>query len=395
MNLNYSPEEQAFREEVRAWLHASIPPALKDKVARYAPLSREDVMGWHRILARKGWIAPGWPVEHGGTGWNAVQRYIFEEECGYAGAPTLPGLGLMMCGPVLIRYGTPEQKARFLPGIYHGEDFWCQGYSEPGAGSDLASLKTRAVRDGDEYVVTGQKAWTTQAHWANWMFCLARTAPGGKPQEGISFLLVDMASPGITVKPVMLMDGGHEVNEVFLDEVRVPAENLVHHEGEGWTVAKYLLGYERLNSGRVALSRRQLEALREFAGRQEAAGRPLLEDPRFADRITRIEVELAALEITNLRFLDQMRKTGKPPGAEVSLLKIVGSGIQQQISELMMDAAGPLMQRKGPLPGDSFSELDAFIAALAPRYMNLRKTTIYGGSDEIQRNILARMRLGL
>lgn len=395
MNLNDTPQERAFRDEIRAWLNASIPRDLKKKVARYAPLAKDDVMRWHRILAEKGWIAPSWPVEHGGTGWNVVQRYIFEEECGYADAPTLPGLALLMCAPVLIRYGTPAQKQRFLPRIYSGDDFWCQGYSEPEAGSDLASLRTRAVRQGDHYVVTGQKTWTTQAHWADWMFCLARTDPGAKPQEGISFLLIDMASPGITVKPVILMDGGHEVNEVFLDQVRVPVENLVHEEGRGWTVAKFLLGYERLNSGRVAASKRQLEKLKAFAGRRTGSGRRLLDDPRFRDRLTRIEVELMALEITNLRLLDQMRRAGKPPGPEVSLLKIVGTGIQQALSELMLEAAGPLAHRRPPPDDGGLGELDAFIAGLAPRYFNLRKATIYGGSDEIQRNILAKMSLRL
>ena len=398
MDLNYSQEELAFRDEVRSWLAANLPAELKEKVARYSHLTREETMRWHRILAARGWVAPSWPVEWGGTGWNPVQRYIFEEECGYAGAPPLVALGLLMCAPVLIQYGTPEQKKRFLPRIYHGEDFWCQGYSEPGSGSDLASLKTRAElvksADGDHYIVNGQKTWTTQAHWANWMFCLVRTDPAArKPQEGISFLLIDMNTPGITVRPVILMDGSHEVNEVFLDNVKVPAENLVHEEGRGWTVAKFLLGYERLNGGRIAPSKRQLARLKKLASEVQENGAPLIQDQRFRDQLTKIEVELMALEITNLRFLDQMRRTGQPPGPEVSLLKLKGTAIQQGLAELMMQVAGPLAQREvAPAEQD---EADAFLAAITSRYLNLRKVTIYGGSDEIQRNILAKMSLGL
>ncbi|MDB5798763.1 MAG: pimeloyl-CoA dehydrogenase large subunit [Paucimonas sp.] len=398
MDLNYNAEEIAFRDEVRAWLAANLPLALKEKVARYAHLSKDENMAWHRILAAKGWVAPSWPVEWGGTGWNPVQRFIFEEECGYAGAPPLPALSLLMCAPVLIRYGTQAQKQRFLPRIYYGEDFWCQGYSEPGAGSDLASLKTRAVRDGDHYIVNGQKAWTTQAHWANWMFCLVRTDPAAaKPQEGISFLLIDMTSPGVTVRPVILMDGSHEVNEVFLDNVRVPVENLVHEEGRGWTVAKFLLNYERLNSGRIAPSKRQLARLKQLAAQTTDLGRPLIEDVRFRDQLTHVEVELMALEITNLRFLDQMRRTGQPPGPEVSLLKLKGTAIQQALSELMLQVAGPLAQRALHQSGDGDPEhdADAFLAAIASRYLNMRKVTIYGGSDEVQRTILAKSSLGL
>jgi alkylation response protein AidB-like acyl-CoA dehydrogenase len=332
-------------------------------------------------------------VEWGGTGWNVVQRYIFEEECGYAGAPPLIPFGLTMCASVLLKFGTDAQKKRFLPRIYDGDDFWCQGYSEPGAGSDLASLKTRAVRQGDHYVVTGQKTWTTLGHYADWIFCLVRTGgPGVKNQEGISFLLMDMKTPGITVRPLMLMDGGHEVNEVFLDEVRVPVENRVHGEGQGWTVAKYLLGHERMNTARIGTSRRELERLKEYAAAQVKGGRPLLEDPRFRDKVTRVEVELAALEITNLRFLDQLRG-GRAPGAEVSMLKIRGTEIQQRLTELMMEAAGPHAQPFAPL-ADPVG-LDHFTAGLAARYCNYRKTSIYAGSNEIQRNIIARLALGL
>jgi alkylation response protein AidB-like acyl-CoA dehydrogenase len=377
MDLNYSPAEVAFREEVREWLRASLPDDLRDKVAAYAHLTKEDLLRWHRILAKKGWIAPSWPQEWGGTGWDPVQRYIFEEEAGYAGAPPLVPFGLAMCGPVLLRFGTPRQKQHFLPRIYNGDDFWCQGYSEPGSGSDLASLSTRATREGDRYVVTGQKTWTTLAHYADWIFCLVRTESGARKQEGISFLLIDMKSPGITVRPLRLMDGGHEVNEVFLDSVKVPLDQRVGDEGMGWTIAKYLLGHERMNTARIGTSRRELENLKQFAARQKKGGRSLMDDVRFRDEVTRLEVELMALEITNLRFLDQLRG-GRPPGAEVSMLKIKGTEIQQRLTELMMIAAGPSGEK-----------------SLADRYANFRKTSIYAGSNEIQRNIIAKMSLGL
>jgi alkylation response protein AidB-like acyl-CoA dehydrogenase len=376
VDLNYSPDELAFRDEVRTWLQANLPGDLKDKVASYAHLSKEDLLRWHRVLAKKGWVAPAWPKEWGGTGWNLVQRYIFEEELGYAGGPMLMPFGLAMCAPVLLRFGTEAQKRRFLPRIYQGEDFWCQGYSEPGSGSDLASLKTKAVREKDHYVVNGQKIWTTLAHYADWIFCLVRTDPNAeRRQEGISFLLMDMKTPGITVRPLRLMDGGHEVNEVFFDDVKVPAENLVYEEGKGWTVAKYLLGYERMNTGRIGESKRQLAALKKMVA-------SLNPDRRFVDRLSRLEVELMALEITNLRFLDRMRRTGQPPGADVSMLKIRGTEIQQAITELMMQAVDPAAH-------DDFSD------AVRKRYLSMRKTTIYAGSNEIQRNIIAKMTLGL
>ncbi len=393
MDLNYSAEELAFRDEVRGWLAANLPAELKKKVSDYEDLSRDDLLGWHKILAKKGWVAPAWPKEWGGTGWNVVQRYIFEEECGYAGTPPLIPFGLAMCAPVLLKFGSEAQKKKYLPRIYNGDDFWCQGYSEPGSGSDLASLKTKAVRQGDHYVVNGQKIWTTLGHYADWIFCLVRTdSSTEKRQEGISFLLIDMKTPGITVRPLILMDGGHEVNEVFFEDVKVPVENLVAEEGKGWTVAKYLLGHERMNTGRIGASKRELAKLKEFAAEQVKDGRPLIEDPRFRDRVTRVEVELMALEITNLRFLDQLRG-GRAPGAEVSMLKIKGTEIQQALTELMMQAVGPLAQPFAPV--DGAEGFDAFTAALAPRYCNFRKTTIYAGSNEIQRNIISKMSLGL
>ena len=396
MDLDYSPDERVFRDEVRGWLRDHLPAAMRDKVVRYAPLDRDDLIGWHRILAQQGWIAPTWPREWGGTGWNAVQRYIFEEECGYAGAPPLIPFGLAMCAPVLLEFGSEAQKRRFLPRIYRGDDIWCQGYSEPGSGSDLASLRTSAVRRGDRYVVNGQKTWTTIAHLADWIFCLVRTdAALERKQDGISFLLIDMKTPGITVRPLPLMDGRHEVNEVFFADVEVPLENRVHDEGKGWTVAKYLLGHERMNTARIGTSKRELERLKAFAAAQSKNGAPLIEDPRFRDKVSRVEIELMALAITNLRFLDQLRG-GRAPGAEVSMLKIKGTEIQQALAELMLEAGGPLAQVLGPVdPAGNDAPTDDFLAALAPRYCNMRKTTIYAGSNEIQRNIIARHALGL
>jgi alkylation response protein AidB-like acyl-CoA dehydrogenase len=394
MDLNYSQEELAFRDQVRGWLKDNLPKDLAAKIANYEELTRDDLLRWHKILAKQGWVAPAWPKEWGGTGWSVVQRYLFEEECGFAGTPPIVSFSIHMCGPVLIRFGTEEQKKRFLPRMYHGEDFWCQGYSEPGSGSDLASLKTKAVREGDHYVVNGQKTWTTLGHYADWIFCLVRTdSSAAKRQEGISFLLIDMKTPGITVRPLILMDGGHEVNEVFFDDVKVPVGNLVHKEGEGWTVAKYLLGHERMNTGRIGASKRELAKLKEFAAAQKKHGRSLMDDTRFRDRLSRLEVELMALEITNLRFLDRMRRTGQPPGADVSMLKIKGTEIQQGLTELMMQAVGPLAQPFQAVNGDA--GFDEFTAAVAPRYCNFRKTTIYAGSNEIQRNIIAKMTLGL
>jgi alkylation response protein AidB-like acyl-CoA dehydrogenase len=391
MDLNYSVEELAFRDEVRDWLQANLPNDLRKKVIDYQELSRDDLLGWHRILAKKGWIAPEWPVEWGGRDWTVVQRYILEEECAYAGCPPLIPFGLKMCGPVLHRFGTPEQKQRFLPGIYNGDVFWCQGYSEPGSGSDLASLKTTAVRQGDYYIVNGQKIWTTWGHHADWIFCLVRTDQGAKKQEGISFLLFDMKTPGITIRPLILMDGAHEVNEVFFDDVKVPAENLVHRENDGWTVAKYLLGHERMGTGGIGGSKRELAKLKALATKEMRNGKPLLEDPRFRDKVSRVEVELMALEITNLRFLDQLRG-GRAPGAEVSLLKIKGTEIQQTLTELLVEVMGPLTQ---PFRAIEAMDFDTSTAALLPRYFNYRKTTIYAGSNEIQRNIIAKATLGL
>lgn len=393
MDLNYSQEETKFREEVHHWLQINLPEDIRQKVIGYQELSKEDYLRWHKILAAKGWSVPHWPVEWGGTGWDMTQRYIYDEEFALAGAPRLPPFGPAMCAPVLLKFGTSAQKEQFLPRIREGDDFWVQGYSEPGAGSDLAAVKTRADRVGDQYIINGQKIWTTLGQHGDWIFCLVRTDPHAeKRQEGISFILIDMNTPGITVRPLILMDGGHEVNEIFFDNVKVPAQNLVFEENKGWTVAKYLLGHERMGSGSVGASRRELAALRALAQRELKNGKPLIEDFRFKDKISRVEIELDALEITSMRFLDQMRRTGQAPGADVSMLKIRGTEIQQMITELAMQAAGPHAQ---PFKSVDHGSIDDFISRLAPRYFNFRKASIYAGSNEIQRNIIAKMSLGL
>jgi alkylation response protein AidB-like acyl-CoA dehydrogenase len=396
MDLNYSKEELAFRDEVRTWLEANLPADLRLKGEDGESYTKEELLRWHKILAKKGWVAPAWPKEWGGPDWDVTQRYIFEEECGQAGTPPIVPFGVTMCAQVLLKFGSDAQKERFLPRIYNGDDFWVQGYSEPGSGSDLASLKTRAERKGDKYVVNGQKIWTTMGQHGDWIFCLVRTNLDTKiRQEGISFLLIDMKTPGITVRPLILMDGGHEVNEVFFENVEVPLENLVHEEDKGWTVAKYLLGHERLNTGRIGGSKRELARLKAFAAEQtDGQGKALMDDPRFRDRLSRVEVELMALEITNLRFLDAMRG-GRPPGADVSMLKIRGTEIQQALTELMYQAAGPMAAPFKATGSQDAVAFDDALAGLAPRYANYRKTSIYAGSNEIQRNIIAKASLGL
>ncbi len=398
MDLNYTPRELAFQDEVRAFVRANLPPAIARKVIEHKRLGKDDYVTWQQILYRQGWIAPGWPVEHGGTGWNPVERHIFEEECAAAGAPPVIAFGVSMVGPVIMAFGHPWQKERYLPRIRSSEDWWCQGYSEPGSGSDLASLKTRAERQGDHYVVNGQKTWTTLAQYADMMFCLVRTSSEGKKQDGISFLLIDMRTPGVTVRPIITLDGEHEVNEVWLEDVKVPAENLVGEEGRGWTYAKFLLSHERTGIAAVSRSKRELLYLKHIAGQEQAGGRPLLDNVRFSDRVARVEIDLMALEITVLRVLAADRQ-GRPPGPEASILKIKGTEIQQALTELMMEAVGPWAL---PFLPDSWGDhwLGArvgpeYAAPLAARYLNFRKVSIYGGSNEIQRNIVSQMILGL
>ena len=394
MDLSFTEEELAFRDEVRAFIEANVPPETRRKVLDGLEVSRDDTVRWQQILHRHGWGGPNWPKEFGGTGWDPVRQYIFEEESAAAGAPRPLPFGLKMVGPVIIRFGSAAQQKRFLPRILSGEDWWAQGYSEPGAGSDLASLKTRAERKDDHYVVNGQKTWITLAQHANWIFCLVRTDPVVKKQAGISFLLIDMKSPGVRVRPITLLDGSQEVNEVWFEDVKVPIENLVGDENGGWTYAKFLLGHERTNIAGVAASKRELARLKRIASEERKNGKPLLADPGFAAQVAQVEVELMALEITNLRVLAAEAER-RAPGPEASLLKIKGTEIQQAISELMMHAAGPraLPLRHGAT-GDR-SDMPSYATRLAASYLNLRKTSIYGGSNEIQKNIIAQTILGL
>ena len=387
MDLDFSTEEQAFREEVRRFLASHLPDAIRERV-RIGDHSRirDDIQEWQKILHAHGWGAPGWPVEFGGTGWSKARQYIFETECALADAPAQLAFGLKMVAPVLMRYGSPEQQQYFLPRILAAEDWWCQGYSEPGSGSDLASLKMKAERDGDDYVLNGQKVWNTLGQFADWIFCLVRTDASGKPQKGISFLLIDMKSPGITVRPTRLLDGSFEVNEIWFDKVRVPAANRVGEENQGWTYAKFLLGHERTNIAGIGASRRELARLKRMAAAQPKGGASMLQDPVFASRIAQVEIELRALEITNLRVIFAEARQ-QAPGPEASLLKIRGTEIMQRISELQVELLGG----QGLAFGDGSGERARATAA----YLNLRKLSIFGGSNEIQRNIIAQMILGL
>ncbi len=392
MDLAFTPEEQKFREEIRSWVRANLPPDISHKVHNALNLTRDDMQRWAKILGKKGWLGHGWPKQFGGPGWTAVQKHLFEEECALAGAPRVVPFGPVMVAPVIMTFGSPEQQARFLPGIASGEVWWSQGYSEPGAGSDLASLKTRAERKGDKYIVNGQKTWTTLAQYGEWIFCLVRTSNEGKPQTGISFLLIDMKSPGIKVRPIIMLDGSPEVNEVFFDNVEVPAENLIGEENKGWTYAKHLLSHERTNIADVNRAKRELERLKRIAKAEN-----VYEDQRFRDEIAKLEVDVVALEMLVLRVLSA-EKSGKNALDIAALLKIRGSEIQQRYSELMMLAAGPYAL---PLIAEAMEAGwqgeyvgAAHVAPLASTYFNLRKTTIYGGSNEVQRTIVAQTVLG-
>jgi alkylation response protein AidB-like acyl-CoA dehydrogenase len=391
MNLNFTADEESFRAEVRAFLAAELPPDLSDKCRTGRRLTKEDMQRWHAILNRRGWLANHWPAEHGGPGWNTVQKFIFEHECALAFAPRIVPFGVNMLGPVLLKYGNEAQKRYWLPRILDGSDWWCQGYSEPGAGSDLASVKTSAVRTGDHYVVNGQKSWTTLGQHANMIFCLVRTDPTAKKQEGISFLLIDMMTPGIEVRPIITLDGEHEVNEVFFTDVRVPVENLVGEEHRGWTCAKYLLTYERTNIAGVGFSVAALRELKAFMGRHKRNGRLLKDDPFFAARVARVEIDLENMKTTNLRMIAAVAGGGVP-GAESSMLKIRGTEIRQEISSLMRRAMGPLA-RVWIEAGERAEAEECERAAVG--YFNNRKLSIFGGSNEIQKNIIAKMMLGL
>jgi len=371
MDLAFGPDERAFRAEVRAFIAARLPDDIRTKVRHGEPLVKADYARWHGALHERGWAAPAWPATYGGTGWTPVQRHIFYEENAYGWAPRLLPFGLNMVGPVILEFGNDAQRRRYLPKILSGEEFWCQGYSEAGAGSDLAALETRAQRRGDSYVVNGTKTWITAAQWADWMFVLARTDPTAKKQAGISFVLVDMTTPGVSVRPIVTIDGGSEINEVHLENVVVPAENLVGAEGGGWTYAKFLLEHERTGTAGIAGCRQQLASLRELLEREA------IDDRRLGERIAEIEIELEALAFTELRTL-AAESAGTRPGPESSILKIKGTELQQAIGELALDAVGPYAD-----------------ARVAPAYFNLRKTSIYAGSNEIQKNIIAKRILKL
>jgi alkylation response protein AidB-like acyl-CoA dehydrogenase len=387
-----SEEDLAFRDEVRAFLAEAWDEALQAKVGNRATM-KEGMIEWQKRLSAKGWLAPGWPVEHGGTGWSVTESFIFSSERAAAGAPDVMPFGIVMVAPVIIAYGNEEQKARFLPRILNNEDWWCQGYSEPGSGSDLASLKCKAERDGDDYIINGSKIWTTYAQYADWIFCLVRTDSSGRKQEGISFLLIDMKSPGVTVRPIDTIDGFHHLNEVFFDDVRVPAANLIGEENKGWTYAKSLLAHERLSIAEVADSKRSLTELREMAREEINGGKSLLDDPLFAKRISDIEIDLMALEFTELRALAAIAE-GNQPGPESSLLKLQGTEIQQALQTLRMDVAG---YYSATLQGElSAEQLGHDYADRAQKlYFRGRASSIYGGSNEIQKNITAKYVLGL
>ena len=392
MDLAFTPEEQKFREDIRAWVQANLPTDISHKVHNSLHLSRDDMQRWAKILGKKGWLGHAWPQQFGGPGWNSVQKHLFEEECALAGAPRVVPFGPVMVAPVIMTFGSPEQQARFLPGIGSGEVWWSQGYSEPGSGSDLASVKTKAERQGNTYLVNGQKTWTTLGQYGEWIFCLVRTSNEGKPQTGISFLLIDMKSPGVTVRPIVLLDGGAEVNEVWFDNVVVPAENLIGEENKGWTYAKHLLSHERTNIADVNRAKRELERLKRVAKLEGVYA-----DTRFRDEIAKLEVDVVALEMMVLRVL-AAEKSGKQSLDVAGLLKIRGSEIQQRYTELMMLAAGPYAVQlireamEAGWQGDHVGA--AHCAPLASTYFNMRKTTIYGGSNEVQRNIVAQTVLG-
>jgi hypothetical protein len=392
MDLRFTPEEQAFRERVRRWVGENLPKDISHKVRHSLRLTKDDHQRWARILGEQGWHGWAWPKQFGGPGWTAIERHLFEEEAALAGAPRVVPFGPVMVAPVIMAFGTPEQQQRFLPGIMSGEVWWSQGYSEPGSGSDLASLKCKAERRGDTYLVNGQKTWTTMGQYGDWIFCLVRTSNEGKPQTGISFLLIDMKSPGVTVRPIITLDGEHEVNEVWFDNVEVPADQLIGEENKGWTYAKYLLAHERTNIADVNRAKRELERLKQIA---KAEG--VYDEPRWRDRIAQLEVDVVALEMMVLRVLGA-ESSGKHSLDVAGLLKIRGSELQQSYTELMMLIGGPLTQAfvfeamEAGWQGDHVGA--AHLTPLAATYFNVRKTTIYGGSNEVQKNIVAQTVLG-
>ena len=398
MDLNFTPQEEAFRAEVEAFLKAKLPERIATKVKAGQRLTKADQDEWHAILNERGWLANHWPEAYGGPGWGAVEKFIFDTECALAGGPRIVPFGVNMLGPVLIKFGNEAQKKYWLPRILSGEDWWCQGYSEPGAGSDLASVKTTAVRQGDHYIVNGQKTWTTQGQHANMIFCLVRTDREAKAQSGISFLLVDMQSPGVELRPIRTLDGDKEVNEVFFTDVKVPVENLVGEENKGWTYAKYLLTYERTGIAGVGFCIAALAKLQVIAAKVMKNGKPLDQDPLFAARMAQVEIDLENMKTTNLRVIAAVAGGGVP-GAESSMLKIRGTEIRQEILSLMCRAVGPYA-----LPFIEEAQYEGYAdepvgpkeaATAAANYFNYRKLSIFGGSNEIQKNIISKMILGL
>lgn len=399
MNIDFSAEELAFQSDVREFLKTELPEKISQKVKLGLHMEKEDFVTWQKILFKKGWAATNWPVEYGGTGWTSTQKYIWENECAAAGAPSVVAFGMKMVSPIIYTYGSEEQKKRFLPDILESNVWWCQGYSEPNAGSDLASLKTAAVREGDEYVVNGTKTWTTLGQHADWIFCLVRTGgPEVKNQQAISFLLIDMKTPGITVSPIYLLDGTHEVNEVHFDNVRVPVENRIGEENQGWTYAKVLLTHERTGTAGVAGSKQRLAGLKEKAANTSDGFKMLSENATWKTKVAEVEMELLALEYTELRTLASV-STGKAPGPESSILKLIGTEIQQAIDELNVELAGyysvPYVREQF-----AYGYSDTMIgpgqtANSAGKFFNNRKSTIYGGSNEVQTNIICKAVLGL
>jgi alkylation response protein AidB-like acyl-CoA dehydrogenase len=400
MNVNLTKEELEFQQEVRTFFEEKYPDDIREKQDKRISLSRDDTIRWQKVLYEQGWAATNWPVEHGGTGWTPVQKYIFDKEMGAVNAPEVVPFGMKMVGPIIYTFGSDEQKQRFLPDILASNVWWCQGYSEPGSGSDLASLKTKADRQVDHYLVNGTKTWTTSAHHADWIFCLVRTSSDvARRQEGISFLLIDMTSPGVSVKPIITIDGGREVNEVHFEDVKVPLDNLVGEEGKGWTYGKVLLQHERTGMATVSRSEYRLNQLKEQTAQSVHGGVPLLHDQSFARKIAAVEIELKALEYTELRTLAAVA-VGKAPGPESSILKIKGTEVQQQLDKLFLEAAGyyglpyvPAQYRLDVPEAEWIGDGAETRSSLT--YFNNRKATIYGGSNEIQKNIVAKHVLGL
>ncbi len=396
--MEFSAADEAFRQEVREFVRGNLPEDISHKVLTGMEVQKDDYMRWHRILYEKGWIAPNWPKEYGGAGWTAIQRFIFDDECGLAGAPRLSSFGLTMVGPVLMRFGTEEQRQEHLPKILSGERVWCQGYSEPGSGSDLASLKTKAERRGDKYVINGQKIWTSLAHHADWIFCLVRTSQESKKQEGISFMIFPMDLPGIEVRPIITMNGLRHVNETFFTDVEVPLDSLVGEEGKGWTIAKYLLGHERMSGGSCGELKTALARVREIAESETSDGDRLIDDPDFRRRLRDTELELESLENTMLKTLFAYA-ADVDIGANASLIKIRRSEVQQLISELGTIAAGYYAHPYNVAAlRDGWNEEPVgaeYFNGLVPSYLFLRAASIYSGSNEVQRNIIAKHSLGL